>query len=54
MHKFSLESQEAFKRGDKGLAKDLSNKSKELRAEMEKLNKQASEWIFTGVYLLDF
>jgi hypothetical protein len=51
MHKFSRESQEAFRGGDGARAKELSNKSKEYRATMERLNREAYEWLFRGVAL---
>jgi len=40
------QSQDAYKRGDGALAKDLSNQGKDHRRRMESLNKQASDWIF--------
>lgn len=48
MHTYSQQSQEAWDRGDKALAKELSNKSKAHRAEMDRLNGEASRWIFIG------
>jgi len=41
------QSHEAYSRGDGALAKELSNKGKAHQREMEGLNKEASEWIFT-------
>ncbi|KAI0686849.1 hypothetical protein BC835DRAFT_1420114 [Cytidiella melzeri] len=46
MHKLSRESQEAFQSGNGALAKDLSNQSKAQRAELDRLNKEAHEWLF--------
>lgn len=40
------QSHEAYNRGDGALAKELSNKGKSHQREMEKLNGQASEWIY--------
>ncbi|KAG8991078.1 hypothetical protein FRB90_001471, partial [Tulasnella sp. 427] len=40
------ESQEAFRSGDGARAKELSELGKLHRAQMDELNKQASEWIF--------
>ncbi|KAI0344547.1 DUF1771-domain-containing protein [Trametopsis cervina] len=45
-HRLSEQSQAAYKRGEGALAKELSNKCKERRAEMDRLNKEAAEWIF--------
>jgi len=42
------ESHEAYSRGDGAKAKELSNEGKEHQRNMEKLNKQASDWIFVG------
>jgi len=41
------ESHAAYARGDGALAKELSNKGKAHQKEMERLNAQASEWIFS-------
>ncbi|KAI0812297.1 hypothetical protein BC629DRAFT_1589085 [Irpex lacteus] len=46
MHKLSRESQEAYQGGDGARAKELSNESKAKRAEMERLNQEAAEWLF--------
>jgi len=46
MARFFDESHQAYARGDGAAAKDLSNKGKAHKAEMEKLNGQASDWIF--------
>ena len=48
MAKCFEESHQAYSQGDGALAKELSNKGKQHQAEMERLNKEASEWIFTG------
>jgi DNA-nicking Smr family endonuclease len=40
------ESQAAYKRGDGGQAKQLSNEGKMHKANMERLNKEASDWIY--------
>lgn len=40
------ESQEAYRSGDGGRAKDLSNEGKRHQGEMDRLNKEASDWIF--------
>jgi len=40
------ESQEAYQSGDGAKAKELSNEGKRHKAEMERLNQEASEWIF--------
>ncbi|KDQ27813.1 hypothetical protein PLEOSDRAFT_1041528, partial [Pleurotus ostreatus PC15] len=45
------ESQQAFTNGSKARAKELSNDGKKHKADMEELNRQASEWIFTGMFL---
>ncbi|EKM54149.1 uncharacterized protein PHACADRAFT_257781 [Phanerochaete carnosa HHB-10118-sp] len=37
---------QAYERGDGALAKELSNKGKRHQAEMDRLNKEAAEWIF--------
>ena len=50
MHRFSRESQEAWQRDEKALAKELSNKSKEKRAELERLNQENAEWLFRGEF----
>ncbi len=47
MSKSFEESHQAYARGDGALAKELSNKGKAHKAEMEKLHREASEWIFT-------
>lgn len=52
MAKSFAESHEAYARGDGALAKELSNKGKQHQAEMERLNREASEWIFVGAYAL--
>ncbi|KDQ53527.1 hypothetical protein JAAARDRAFT_39215 [Jaapia argillacea MUCL 33604] len=41
------DSQAAYKRGDGALAKQLSEKGRQHEREMQRLNKEASEWIFT-------
>ncbi|KAL1942517.1 hypothetical protein VTO73DRAFT_6119 [Trametes versicolor] len=40
------EAHQAYERGDGARAKELSNKGKAAQQEMERLNEQASEWIF--------
>jgi len=40
------QSHEAYNSGDGALAKELSNKGKAHQREMERLNKEASDWIF--------
>ncbi|KAG8863449.1 hypothetical protein FRB96_008189 [Tulasnella sp. 330] len=40
------ESKEAYNSGDGARAKDLSNEGKRHKAEMERLNNEASQWIF--------
>lgn len=40
------DSQKAFNAGQKGLAKDLSNQGKAHKLEMEKLNKEAADYVF--------
>lgn len=42
------ESHEAYERGDRALAKELSNQGKEHQRKMEQLNGQASDYIFIG------
>ncbi|CAE7061243.1 unnamed protein product [Rhizoctonia solani] len=44
-------SQEAYQSGDGAGAKELSNEGKMHKAEMERLNKEASDWIFQQVNL---
>ncbi|CAE6479872.1 unnamed protein product [Rhizoctonia solani] len=44
-------SQEAYKSGDGAKAKELSNEGKRHKVEMERLNKEASDWIFQQVNL---
>lgn len=46
MAKAFEESHQAYARGDGALAKELSNKGKRHQAEMERLNREAAEWIF--------
>lgn len=50
MAKAFEESHQAYSRGDKAEAKTLSNRGKEHQRKMESLNKEASEWIFSGTY----
>lgn len=40
------ESRRAYDSGDGGRAKELSNEGKSHKAEMERLNKEASDWIY--------
>lgn len=51
MAKAFEESHQTYEAGDRARAKELSNKGKKHQAEMEKLNKEASEWIFVGALL---
>lgn len=46
------DSQKAFKAGQKALAKDLSNKGRAHKTEMEKLNKEAAEYIYKRTSIL--
>ena len=48
------ESHQAYANGDGARAKELSNKGKRHQAEMERLNREASEWIFVGASSLFF
>ncbi|KAK7025517.1 hypothetical protein VNI00_015951 [Paramarasmius palmivorus] len=48
MAKCFRESQEAYKGGNGARAKELSNEGKEHQKKMEKLNREASEWIYIG------
>ena len=48
MAKAFEESHQAYAGGDGALAKELSNKGKKHQAEMERLNREASEWIYVG------
>lgn len=43
------ESHTAYASGDRARAKELSNEGKAHKAEMERLNAQASEWIFASM-----
>ena len=52
MAKAFEESHQAYASGDGALAKELSNKGKQHKAEMERLNRAASEWIFVGACVL--
>ena len=45
-------SQLAYKSGQGANAKELADKGKMHKAEMERLNHQASQWIFRGRYIL--
>lgn len=45
------QSHEAYARRDGALAKVLSNQGKEHQRKMADLNKQASDWIFTGTHV---
>ena len=47
-------SHEAYQSGDGALAKELSNEGKSHQREMERLNKEASEWIFIGMVVCAF
>lgn len=42
------ESQKAYKGGDGARAKQLSEEGKRHKAEMERLNRQAADWIYYG------
>ena len=46
------ESHAAYAGGERARAKELSNEGKAHQREMERLNAQASEWIFTGECVL--
>ena len=48
MAKCFEQSHQAYSSGDKAGAKTLSNRGKEHQRKMEALNKEASDWIFTG------
>lgn len=52
MAKAFEESHQAYANGDGARAKELSNKGKQHKAEMEKINREASEWIFIGASCL--
>lgn len=43
------ESHQAYEGGDGARAKELSNEGKRHKAEMERLNDEASAWIFRGM-----
>lgn len=45
------QSHEAYARGDGAAAKQLSNQGHEHQHKMESLNKQASDWIFVGMWI---
>jgi hypothetical protein len=45
-------SHQAYARGDGAGAKTLSNEGKAHQAEMERLNREAAEWIFVGECVL--
>ena len=42
-------SHQAYASGDGARAKELSNEGKRHKQEMERLNKEASEWIYIGM-----
>jgi hypothetical protein len=44
------QSHDAYARGDGAGAKQLSNQGHEHQHKMESLNKQASDWIFVGMW----
>ncbi|KAK0215953.1 hypothetical protein EDD85DRAFT_440476 [Armillaria nabsnona] len=46
MVRCSIESREAFNRGDRAAAKDLSNQGKNHKQKKEQLHKEASDWIY--------
>ena len=48
MAKAFEESHQAYSGGDGARAKELSNAGKKHQAEMERLNREASEWIYVG------
>lgn len=48
------ESHQAYESGDGARAKELSNEGKTHKAEMERLNEEASAWIFRGEPLTIF
>jgi hypothetical protein len=41
-------SQEAYRRGDGALAKQLSEEGKRHQAEMNRLNQEAARWVYRG------
>lgn len=43
-------SRRAYENGDGAGAKNLSNEGKRHKAEMERLNQEASDWIFQRTY----
>lgn len=47
-------SQVAYKRGDGAEAKEQSNRGKEHQANMKRLNREASDWIYVSEYMLAF
>jgi hypothetical protein len=48
------QSHAAYARKDGAAAKELSNEGKAHQREMERLNAEASEWIFSGEYSVLF
>lgn len=50
MAKCFEQSHQAYSQGDKAGAKTLSNNGKEHQRQMERLNKEASDWIFIGTH----
>lgn len=48
------ESHQAYEGGDGARAKELSNEGKRHKAEMERLNEEASAWIFRGMCSICF
>lgn len=51
MAKCFEQSHQAYSQGDKAGAKTLSNSGKEHQRQIERLNKEASDWIFIGTAL---
>lgn len=43
-------SRAAFQSGEKARAKELSTEGQAHKVEMERLNREASEWIFRGAF----
>jgi hypothetical protein len=48
MHQCFDQSHKAYENGDGAKAKELSNEGKEAQHEMDRLNKEAADWIFNG------
>lgn len=48
------ESHRAYESGDGARAKDLSNEGKRHKSEMERINKEASDWIYYRAFCSPF